>query len=681
MKYLAWFGGVLVALFGVAYIVAFTSFGNSLVGPIIEQKIQEGTKLESRLTTFSLTMNEFEIFLELNKNNTILLKGNYSLFAQSFNIAYRVNLEELKTLKPLTKTQLQSSFATEGSVVGDMAFIKVDGTSDVAKSATSYHIELTDLNPTSIIAKVQNADLKSLLYLGGQKEYASAIINLDVNFKNITPKELDGNVLLSTKDGKLNTAVMQKDFNITIPATAFEMNLKAILAGDSANYTYALNSNLAKLTSSGNITPEPLALDVKYGVDIKELGVLKPITNADIRGVLRLSGDVKGNKKELVVTGVSDIASSDTSFRAVLKEFAPASVSANIKNMKLQDVLYMVKQPHYTDGLFSLNAEISDARADSLKGVVKSSIQKGLLNSKFLTKEFEFKSLMPATRYALETKTNIENNVALTELSLASNLANFDIKEARFNLDSAFLQSDYVVKAHDLNSLRFVTDRALKGAITVNGELKKENDLDFSAYSDIAGGKLVAKLHNDDFKANINSMQTLELLDMLLYPKIFKSSITGALTYNLAAQKGDFKGKLKDGKFTQNQVLDLAKRYAKTDLYQETFLGDVSAVINKENILASLALNSNRSHIKTKDTKLNSKTKQINSKIDINANGNPLEVTLTGSANAPKVGINAEELIKKEAKKAVEKEVKKFIEKEGGKELEEKAKKLFKGLF
>jgi len=381
------------------------------------------------------------------------------------------------------------------------------------------------------------------------------------------------------------------------------------------------------------------------------------------------------------VDGRSDLAGSETKFSALLEEFAPKSADLSIKNMRLEKALYMVNQPHYTDGIFSLDAKISDANPDTLAGVITTDIKEGLLDSKFLTQEFEFKSLMPTTRYAMQTKTEIKNSLAKTELSFASTLADFDIKEANFHLKSGAVESDYIVRLHDLNKLMFVTERPLKGSISVHGELKKDKDLDFSAYSDIAGGKLVANLHNDDFKANLKSMQTLELLDMLIYPKIFKSSIDGDVTYNLAEKKGLFKGELKDGKFTQNEVLDLAKRYANTDLYIETFLGNVDAVIRQENIVASLMLNSNKSHIKTKDTKLNTKTKNIDSKIEINANGNPLTVTLKGDVNAPKVGVDASKIIEKEAKQAIEKEVNKFLQKEGGKELEEEAKKLLKGFF
>lgn len=663
MKYLKWFLGLLVSLVAVVYLLAFTSVGNNLLKPTIEAKIQEQTKLDSKLKTFKLNMNSFDIVLELNKNNTIAASGNYSLFSQAFNIAYKVNLEELKTLKSLTQTQLNSSFHTDGKVVGDMAFLKVDGKSDVAKSATSYHIELTDLNPTSIIAKVDKMDLNSLLFMLNQKAYASADINLDVNFKNISLHKLDGTVKLETLKGQLSPQVMKKDFNLTIPHTAFAMNLDAKLKGDSVNYTYLLDSNLAKLNSSGKLTPEPLALDIKYGVNVKELAVLKPITAADIRGALKLNGTVKGSKEKMNVVGKSDIASSDTVFLALLENFQPSRVKLKIKHLKLQKLLYMVKQPHYADALFSVDADIVDARANNLKGLVKSKIKNGLIDSKYMTKAYAFKSRMPRTTFNANTTTILNKNLVDTKVDFNSNLANFDVKSAKFNTQDGSITGDYIVKIANLNKLYFASDRHLKGGIIAKGTLKKVKDLDFTMHSVVAGGKVDAKLHNDDLHATLASLQTLDILDMLIYPKIIKSSLNGVLDYNLVKQSGVFDGNLRDGIFTKNQVLDLTRQYAHIDLYKQKFKGDVDAKINQEHILASLDLKSNTSSIITKNTKLNSKTQAIDSKIDIIANKNPITVTLKGNVKKPKIGIDAEKLMKKEATKAAEKQVNRLFKK------------------
>ena len=665
MKYLAWLSGILITVVVAVYVVAFTSLGNSLLQPTIESKIQEQTKLESKLTTFSLSMSEFEILLELSKSNKISIKGTYSLFSQAFDVTYSVEIKAVEELKSLTNAELKGKVFTNGTIKGSAAFITIDGVSDIAKSDTAYHIELTKFNPTSIIAKVKKANLLSLLELGGQKPYASADIDLDINFKNITPHALDGDILLQTHKGKIDTKLMKSDFDVTIPSTAFNMNLDAKLKGDNVDYRYKLNSNLAKITSSGTITPKPLTLDVKYGVNIEELAVLKPITNADVRGAFKLNGTAKGTKNSLKVNGKSDVASSDTAFNITLKDFKPETINATVKHLKLQKLLYMLEQPHYTDGNLFLNVDISDARSETLKGTVVSRVENGLLDSKYMSKTYEFKSKMPKTTFDMKTTTKLNGSLADTKVDFNSNLATLDVKQARFNMSDSSIVTDYLVNVKSLDKLFFVSQRHLRGGISVNGEFKKAKDLDLTIHSKVAGGKIDAKLHNDDFHANLKSLKTLDALHMLIYPQVFKSTLNGTLDYNLAKEKGVMKADLTNGKFTKNQMLTLIKQYTHIDLYKERFKGDVKADINKENIVASLNLKSNKSSINTKNTKLNSKTKKINSKIDINANGNPIVITLTGNASSPKVKINAEKLIKKEAEKAVKKELNK----------------LFKGLF
>jgi hypothetical protein len=661
MKYIYWLIGVLSSLLLGIYILLFTSFGNSIVKPIIEDEILQQTKLDSNLQKFYLSLDNFEMLVDLNDNNTILVKGEYSIFSQSFNIKYFIDFKELSTLQPLTKTRLQGALSTNGSAVGDMNLFVIDGKSDIARSRSAYHIEVTDLNPTSIVAKITNANLEALLFMLNQKAYANADINLDVNFKNIKPHQLDGDILLTTRNGKINSDVINECCNISIPHTVFKMNLDAKLQGEHINYSYMFNSNLAKISSSGKLIPEPLNVDMKYALNIKELAILKPITNLDIRGSLNLNGNLKGTKDKMLLSAYSDIASSDTTLVAILENFAPRSIKAKIKNLKLQDMLYMLKQPHYADALFSLDLDINDASSDRLKGVIKSKITNGLLDSNYITKLYEFKSIMPRTFFNATVITTINKNIIDTNLDFNSNLVNLDVKDARFDMKDDSFSSEYLVKVSNLDRFYFITQRDLKGAISVNGNIKKEANLDVIMHSNIAGGRVNAKLHNDDFHADLVSLQTLDVLDMLRYPKVFKSSVNGELDYNIEKGKGTFKAKLIDGRFAKNQVLDLVKKYAKTDMYVEIFKGDVSAKINQEHISATLYLKSNKSSIKTKDAKLNSKTKEIDSKIEIDANSNPILITLKGNINSPKVGINAQKLIEKEAKKVIEKEVNKFL--------------------
>jgi len=662
MKVVAWILSFIVSIVLVVYLGLFTSFGNGILKPIIEKKIQENTLNTVKLEKFSLGMSSFDIRVELNRNNTLVVVGNYSMFTQAFNIKYSLKLEELKTLKKLTQTQLQGAFRTNGSVVGNLAFIKIDGVSDLAKGDTTYHVELTDFNPTSIIAKMKDVDLKTLLYIGNQKSYASADINLDVNFKNITPHKLDGNILLHTSHGKLNTRVLKKDFSITIPRnTAFSMNLNATLKDDDVDYIYTLNSNLAKISSGGKIIPEPLLVDIKYGVNVKELGLLKVIIGADVRGSLKLSGKVKGSKKSLVVNGKTDFASSKTNFTATLENFKPTKVKARVRALKLQKALYMVKQPHYANAYFDLDVDMSSVDMANLQGVVKSKIYKGVLDSKYFTKTYKFKTAMPKVTFNAVTYTVLKGKSIDTKVNFNSNLADLTIKNAKFKLSDNSFESDYRVKLPNLDRFYFVSDRHMKGSLNATGIVKQAKDLDFTMHSKVAEGVLDVKLHNDDLNAKLNGMKTLKVFDMLIYPKVFDSRISGDVKYNLAKERGTFDGKLSNGKFTQNKVLDLTKKYAKINLYKEIFAGDVDAKINKENIITSLSLKSNKSSISTKNAKLNSKTQIVHAKIDIVANKNPIEVTLNGNINSLHVKVHADELMKKEATKVIKKGIDKYL--------------------
>ncbi|WP_428739900.1 hypothetical protein [Sulfurimonas sp.] len=664
MKILKWIVAIVIVLILSVYVLAFTGIGNSIVAPIVEGKINEATGLDSKLEIFKLDMSSIDILLQLDSDNSIAIKGSYSLFSQSFDLNYNVMLNKLVSLEKLVQMKLNGAFLTDGKVVGDMQLFNIDGKSDVAASATSYHVELQELNPTSIIAKIDDADLASLLYILNQKKYADAKLNLDVNLKNIKPHQLEGDLKLVTTDGKLNVAVMKKDFNITIPKTDFKMKLDAKLKGDDVIYSYLLNSNLAKIGSSGTVVPDPLQVNSTYALNVQELAVLKPITNADIRGVLNLSGNVKGSQEKMVVDGISDIAASKTTFEAILKEFKPSSLQAKIEHLQLQKLLYMIKQPHYADAVLNMDVKLSSLDMNNLKGDVKTAIKDGVLDSKYLTKTYEFKSPMPKTTFNMTEVTKLAGTLADTQVDFNSNLADLDIKSAKFDLKDSSIVSDYKVKVHDLNRLYFATQRKLKGSIVATGELKKAKDLDLTMLSSIAGGKLDAKLHNDDLKANISNMQTLDVLDILIYPKIFKSKVDGVLKYNLAQAKGTFDAKLKDGEFTKNQVLDLTKKYAKVDMYKQIFVGDANAKIDKENIVALLDLKSNTSAIYTKDTKLNSKTQRIDSNIKIIGNNNPpLYVQLQGDVNSPKVTVDASAILKDEAKKAVDKQVNKLFKK------------------
>lgn len=417
MRYLVWFVASLVFLVVMIFVAAFTPVGNSFVKPIIESRISQEIQMQSRLTTFALSPNSIEALLETDSGNSIKIQGKYSLFSQSFDLLYEVGFKNLKSLESLAQMPLRGAFYTNGTVKGDLSLMKIEGTTDIAEGKTLYFAQLQDLQPTSIIAKTKNAKLASLLYLAGKNPYAAAEIDLDINLKNITPHAMDGEIKLKSKNGTINPQFMKSDFNVTIPKTSFSLDLDAKLKGDAIDYSGVLSSNLLKINSSGKVALEPLRLDVAYVLDIQNLEALKPVTNADIRGDLKLQGTAKGSKEDLVLKGKSDLASSNTLFEASLKDFAPVSLQVKIQDLKIEELLYMLKQPKLLEADVSANIHYDLVEG---KGKIISQIEgaRFMQNQTFdLVKQFvKFDLYRELFRGNADIKIDAENIVAAVDL-------------------------------------------------------------------------------------------------------------------------------------------------------------------------------------------------------------------------------------------------------------------------
>lgn len=255
----------------------------------------------------------------------------------------------------------------------------------------------------------------------------------------------------------------------------------------------------------------------------------------------------------------------------------------------------------------------------------------------------------------------IDKNSIVSEVQVDSSLAALMMKNLRFDRGDASIDTDYKLNVPKLEAFYFLTQRHIRGGLVADGRLKNAKNLDLTLHSDIMSGKLNATLHNDDLHAEFKSLQTKNILHTLIYPEIFDASMSGTFDYNLLAEKGNFLATLAEGHFTENEIFTLIKQYGILDMYEEKFKGDIKANIHKEFIVASIALLSNKSSVKTDNAKLNSKTKSIDAELDLDVNKNPISARIKGTTDAPKVSINLEKFMKSKAGDSIKNEVNKLL--------------------
>ena len=391
--------------------------------------------------------------------------------------------------------------------------------------------------------------------------------------------------------------------------------------------------------------------NISYNLVFNNLKALKPITNINLNGKLQTNGKVVGNFKNFNVIGKSSLANSTTNYKTNIVNLYPSLVLLETKNLDLENLLFMINQKKYASAKINLDMNITNLKTNNLDGKISLYTKNGKFNKKLILNDYNIS--LPYSNFKFTTNTKLVDNKALTSLNFKTKIMNLHVKEAKLNLASQKLESDYKVTIPNLNNLFFVTKTKLKGSFTANGKIIKDENLFVTFYSNTCGGKIITKIKNENLTTTIKGLDTIKLLDMLMYPKIFKSTLDAKLNYNLINKKGILNGDLKNGKFQKNTILDLVKQYARTNLYIENFNGKIKAKITKNNILTSIALKSNNSSISSKNAKINLKERKVNASVNVIANKNPISFKINGDINKPKIKVDANKIIEKESKKVI----------------------------
>lgn len=392
---------ILFVLIAAAGIFLFSPPGNALVASKIEAQLREQFKLPSSVDAFVLTTSAFKIEFTLSDGNRIEAGGDYSIFSQSLNANYRVGLEDLAALEPLTKQPLEGAFRTNGSISGSAEKMVVEGVSDVALSDTNYRIVLKDFQPDTVDASVNALKIAEVLKILKMPHYADGSLNATVKLRNAKMGELDGTVMVELPDGLADSKVLSKAFEWgPMPKTTFTLRSDTVLKGSLADTKTLFSSTLAKFSAPDMHTDlENGSVKGSYRVDIADLDKLYFISNQHLLGGIRIDGTYKKDD-HLALTANGDLCGGR--FHANILD---NELNATLKTMQTMKLLKMLTYPEMFASQFdavvnydtlaakgTMNAKLTNGkfqRSDVLDLVqtflVKGDIYKDALNGTFDT--------------------------------------------------------------------------------------------------------------------------------------------------------------------------------------------------------------------------------------------------------------------------------------------------------
>jgi len=271
--------------------------------------------------------------------------GTFDTLKSELKSSYIVDVKDLSKLGALAGANISGALG----VYGDVKYAK-DNLQVSAKSDNLAGGKLdVSLDNDKLAASLANAKVEELLKILAQPNYASASLNLKADFSSLANK--DGKIDVDVTNGVLVSEVIKKEFNLTLPKTAFSAKSNVTMKGGVGSFDAKILSDLANVEKfAGTFDINKTTLKSNYLFDVKDLSKLNPITKQKMVGALVLNGAANYQNEILHVDGKSDILGGNINFDLLDKKLTLKGA-----NLSALEGLKMLSYPAVFDAKIALN--------------------------------------------------------------------------------------------------------------------------------------------------------------------------------------------------------------------------------------------------------------------------------------------------------------------------------------
>ena len=428
-------------------------------------------------------------------------------------------------------------------------------------------------------------------------------------------------VLLFSSLGNSFVASYLESYVTKRGVAAFKLN-QFSLTFNTINLIAIIDKN-SKITLNGSYDIFSNKIDVKYLVDIKDLSKLEKFTTTKLVGSLALVGLIKGDDKNAMVTGKSNIFDSNSVYDVKLENFEPKTINIKIDSAKIEQILNVVNQPEYAKGTVDIDVNIKDTKTNNLDGTVHLEIVDMILNNQIVNK-IAGVNLSKIVKINGNVDTKLIPNKLISKVNLNSNVANICLEHNIIDLKQNSINSDYKISVNKLTDLSdFITTKSKKG-FEIKGVLKADkkhittlgNSNIFqgnSQYEVILDDKKLQKLNIDVSNAKLD-----EVFAYMGQPQYLSGLIdinAKIKNANIGFLEGSVITNIKKSKLNKNIVNKLYKLKLEKDV--DVNIG-IKSTLDKNSITSIVNLKSSLLNINAKKLYVNLKDHSIKTDYKIN---------------------------------------------------------------
>jgi len=442
-------------------------------------------------------------------------KASVNLDSALVNTDYKLFVKDLAKLEALINQKFNGSFTTTGTASVNKGVVKVNGAADIFASDTKYDVKIANAKPEYVNVKVNKAKIEKLLHLVNQPNYANGLMNIDAKIKSADIKNLDGKVLTTILESKVNNKVVNKQFAQKLKKPiVFKGDIVTDLVKTKAISKVDLNTSVTNLDMSKAIYDlEKGEFLSDYTINFTDLGKLYDFTQTKMRGKAKFVGNIKQNPTTLSVDGKSNLFGGNINFNLLNDNF-----KAKIDGVEIKNLTHMLYYPEIFTS--KSNIDINYNLASKLGKVGGNLLNGQFIKNKYsdIINTFAQFDLTKEVYEKVEIKSDMKKSIISTVIDMTSKHTTIKVPNSVINTDKNSINA--LVQA---NILKYAFDTKINGSLS-NPRVK----VDTKAFLKSKYGKKI-KAKTDKVKKKVEDKLKKKLgedfkLDGLKLDKLFNKA-------------------------------------------------------------------------------------------------------------------------------------------------------------
>lgn len=354
------------------------------------------------------------------------------------------------------------------------------------------------------------------------------------------------------------------------------------------------NEPKLEITLKGDYNLFTLNIDTALNVNASDISLFNEVAGMPLSGAFVLEASAKGKVfGVLSAESHSNIAKSKTDIKVELQNLNPLKIYADIAHLELAEVLAMIGQKPYIEGVLSFDADIVGNENMEFSGKNILEIKQGDFNQRLIAKDFGIQ--VPKTTFTIRQESIFDKKDIKQDFVFDSNVGKITLSSTS-NIESFDTKGVYSIVLSDISAFTPLLGMKVRGALRTEGSIEGglENIL-IAGKTDIADSAStysanIIKSALAKVKFDTQNLRIEKLLYMIYQPQYISASVGGK------AEAWDFdKGISTQANFSLKGVTSnpVIKKEFDLDMPNTPFSANLNAKLDKGVGNANLIFESN----------------------------------------------------------------------------------------